>query len=54
MAGRTVDHSLDALDVGLPWTVGTPMRVGHLNTKGHTLVAKFALCHSLHLLALVT
>ena len=51
MAGRTVDHRLDALDIGLPRTIGTPMRVGNLNTKGHTLVAKFALSHPLHLLA---
>ena len=51
MARRTVDHSLHALDIGLPGAVGTPMRVGHLDTKGHALVAKFALCHPLHLLA---
>ena len=53
MARRTVDHSLHALDIGLPGAVGTPMRVGHLDTKGHALVAKFALCHPLHLLAVV-
>ncbi len=51
MARRTVDHSLHALDIGLPGTIGTPMRVGHLDTKGHALVAKFALSHPLHLLA---
>ena len=54
MAGRTVDHRLDALDIGLPGTIGTPVRMGHLDTKGHALVAKFALCHPLHLLAVVT
>ena len=53
MAGRTVDHRLDALDIGLPGTIGTPVRVGHLDTKGHALVAKFALCHPLHLLAVI-
>ena len=54
MARRAVDHCLHALDIGLPGAVGTPMRVGHLDTKGHALVAKFALCHPLHLLAVVT
>ena len=54
MARRTVDHSLHALDIGLPGAIGTPMRVGHLDTKGHALVAKFALCHPLHLLAVIT
>lgn len=54
MARRAVDHCLHALDIGLPGAVGTPMRVGHLDTKGHALVAKFALSHPLHLLAVVT
>ena len=54
MARRTIDQSLHALDVGLPGTIGTPVRMGHLDTKGHALVAKFALCHPLHLLAVVT
>ena len=54
MARRAVDHCLHALDIGLPGAVGTPMRVGHLDTKGHALVAKFALCHPLHLLAVIT
>ena len=54
MAGRTVDHRLDALDIGLPGTIGTPVRVRNLNAKGHALVAKFALCHPLHLLAVIT
>ena len=51
MAGRAVDDRLNTLDIGLPRTIGTPMRVGNLNTKGHTLVAKFALIHPLRLLA---
>ena len=54
MAGRAVDDRLNTLDIGLPRTIGTPMRVGNLNTKGHTLVAKLALSHPLHLLAVVT
>ena len=53
MAGRTVDDCLDALDVGLPGTIGTTVRVGNSDTERHTLVAKFALCHPLHLLAVV-
>jgi hypothetical protein len=51
MAGRTVDQSLHALDIGLPRTIGTPMGVGNLDTEGHTLVAELAFCHPLHLLA---
>lgn len=51
MAGRAVDDRLNTLDIGLPGTIGTPVRVGNLNAKGHTLVAKFALSHPLHLLA---
>ena len=54
MARRTIDQSLHALDVGLPGTIGTTVRMGHLNTKSHALVAKLALCHPLHLLAVVT
>ena len=53
MAGRTIDDRLDALDVGLPCAIGTAVGVGDLNTKGHALVAKFALCHPLHLLAVI-
>ena len=51
MAGRAIDDRLNTLDIGLPGTIGTPVRVGNLNTKGHALVAKFALSHPLHLLA---
>ena len=53
MAGRTIDDSLHALDVGLPGTIGTPVRVGHLNAEAHALVAKLALSHPLHLLAVI-
>ena len=54
MARRTIDQSLHALDVGLPGTIGTTVRMGNLDTKGNALVAKLALCHPLHLLAVVT
>ena len=51
MAGRTVDDRLHTLHIGLPGTIGTPMRVGNLNTEGYALIAELALCHPLHLLA---
>ena len=53
MAGGTVDDRLHTLHIGLPGTIGTPMRVRNLNTEGHALVAELALCHPLHLLAVV-
>ena len=49
-----IHDRLHALDVGLPGTIGTTVRMRHLNTKSHALVAKLALCHPLHLLAVVT
>ena len=49
MAGSSVNHSLDALDVGLPGTVGTSVGVRDLNAEGHTLTTKITLSHSLHL-----
>ena len=51
MAGRTINNSLDTFHIGLPGTIGTSVGVGNLNTKGHTLFAKLALSHPLHLLA---
>ena len=45
MAGSSVDDSLDALDVGLPCTVGTSVGMGNLDTKGHALAAKITLSH---------
>ena len=51
MAGGTVDDCLHTLHVGLPGTIGTTMRVRNLNTKGYALIAKLALSHPLHLLA---
>ena len=51
MAGGTVNDSLHTLHIGLPGTIGAPMRVRNLDTESHALVAKLALCHPLHLLA---
>ena len=51
MAGGTIDNCLNTLHIGLPGTIGTPMRVRDLDTKGNALVAKLALSHPLHLLA---
>ena len=53
MAGGTVDDRLHPLHVGLPRTIGTPVRVGNLDAEGHALVAELALCHPLHLPAVV-
>ena len=49
MARSTVDNSLNALDVGLPGSVGTSVGVGNLNTKGNALTTIITLRHSLHL-----
>ena len=51
MARSTVDNSLNALDVGLPGSVGTSVRVGNLDTEGHALATIITLSHSLHLLS---
>ena len=51
MARSTVDNSLDALDVGLPSSVGTSVGVRDLNTKGNALATIITLSHSLHLLS---
>lgn len=50
VAGRTLHDRFDALDIGLPCTIGTTVRVGDLNTKSDALAADFAFCHSWHLL----
>ena len=54
MARSTVDNRLDPLDIGLPCTVGTSVRVGDLDTKSHALATVITLRHSLHLLSLIT
>ena len=51
MAGSTIDNSLDTLHIGLPSTIGASVGVGNLDTKGNALIAKLALSHPLHLLA---
>ena len=51
MAGGPVNDRLHTLHIGLPGTIGTPVRVGDFDSKGHALVAELALCHPLHLLA---
>ena len=51
MARRAIDNRLNTLDIGLPATIGTPVGVRDLDAEGHALVAKFALSHPLHLLA---
>ena len=40
-----VDDSLNTLDVGLPGTIRTPVRVGHSNAERNVLAAEFTLCH---------
>ena len=35
ITGRTVNHSFHSFYVGLPSSVCTSVRVGHLDTKGH-------------------
>ena len=52
MARSTVNDRLDTLDVGLPCTVGSSVRMGDLNTERNALAANIALCHQLHLLAI--
>ena len=46
MGGSSVNDSLDALDVGLPCTIGTSVGMGNLDTKGHALATKITLSHS--------
>ena len=45
MLGTSVHNGLDALHIGFPSTVRTYVRMGNLNTKGYTLVAKLTFCH---------
>ena len=49
MAGSSVNDSLNALDVGLPCTIGTSVGVRNLDTKGYALTTKITLSHFLHL-----
>ena len=49
MAGSSVNDSLNALDVGLPCTIGTSVGVGDLDTEGYALATKITFRHLLHL-----
>ena len=49
MAGSSVHDSLNALDVGLPCTIGTSVGGGDLDTEGYALATKITLSHLLHL-----
>ena len=49
MAGSSVHDSLNALDVGLPCTIGTSVGVGDLDTEGYALATKITFRHLLHL-----
>ena len=50
VAGRTTHNCLDALYVGLPGTVASPVGVGNLDSERDTFTADVAFSHSLHLL----
>ena len=45
MFGRTVYDSLYTLNIRLPSSVGTMMRVGDLNTESNALSADVTFCH---------
>ena len=45
MAGSSVNDSLNALDVGLPCTIGTSVGVRDLDTEGYALATKITLSH---------
>ena len=45
MAGSSVNDSLNALDVGLPCTIGTSVGVRNLDTEGYALTTKITLSH---------
>ena len=45
MAGSSVNDSLNALDVGLPCTIGTSVGVRNLDTESYALTTKITLSH---------
>ena len=45
MLGCAFNDSLHASHIGLPGTIGTSVRMGHLNAEGNALAANFTLCH---------
>ena len=44
-AGSALDDSLHPFNVGLPGSVGTTMRVGHLDTELNAFAAIITFCH---------
>ena len=50
MSGGAIHDRLDTLHVGLPGAVGAAVRVGHLDTEHHALVAEFTFGHFAYLL----
>ena len=50
VAGGTIYHCLDALDVGLPRAVAASVGVAYLDSESDILIAKLTLGHELHLL----
>ena len=50
MAGFAVDDRLYALNIRLPSSVGTSVRVRNLDSESNTFAADVAFCHCLHLL----
>ena len=47
MLGTSVHNGLDALNVGLPGAIGTPVRVADLDAESHVLPTILTLCHLL-------
>ena len=45
MARSTIDNRLNALDIGLPGTIGTSVGVGDLDTESHALATVITLRH---------
>ena len=45
MSRSSVNDCLYTLNIGLPSSVGTVMRMGNLDAESNTLSAKIALCH---------
>ena len=45
MLGSTLHNSLNALDVGLPGTVGAAVGVGNLDTESHALATELTFGH---------
>lgn len=50
VAGRSIHNCLNALYIGLPFTIASSVGVGNLNSKRYTFSADIALGHGLHLL----